>query len=459
MGGNLSFEKVVPQEVRKVISALKHAGYDAYLVGGAVRDMLLGRVPKDYDVATDALPEEISNLFPRVIPTGVRYGTVTVCGDIRVEVTTFRSDGPYLDARRPKGVRFSHSIEEDLLRRDFTVNALALSETGNVVDYVNGLRDLTELKVIRCVGNPEIRLREDALRMLRAYRFSAQLGSHRKPFEIEQCTKKAIGRNSYLISYVSWERIQQELSRILLSDNPGVLEDMLVTGLLGYILPELAFSRGVRHSPDENHVDVFEHTIVAVENSPKRLRVRLAALLHDIGKARMPCVFRFQENGGIHYCDYCSRSVKTARHVLSRLKFDKRTVNAVCALIEEHTNRTPFSNDHDVKLFVNRVGKHNLEDLFDLERADILASSQHQDLVKVGFLQDQVQRVLESGDPLTLQDLAVNGEDLMNWGMEPGEKLGEMLNGLLTLVLKQPNLNTYDRLKYMFQKMRDADSP
>ncbi|NLA59802.1 MAG: CCA tRNA nucleotidyltransferase [Firmicutes bacterium] len=318
--------------VLKVMDALEKAGYRAYLVGGSVRDLLLNRQPKDWDIATDAHPPQVRALFERTAPTGEKYGTVTVLGDIPVEVTTFRKDGRYLDGRRPETVEFSSSLEEDLTRRDFTLNALACGRDGHVVDYVGGLQDLRH-RIIRSVGDPGDRFREDALRMLRAHRLVAELGGD---FHIEPRTLDAIAKNAHLILNVSWERIRDELVRILMSDNPGEIRHLYHSGILGHILPELAECYGFQQSSKHHDKDVFEHSVVALESAPRRLQVRLAALLHDVGKVKTMTI---DESGEGHFYGHNVKSEEMARQAMRRLKFDVQTISSVCTLIREHMVR------------------------------------------------------------------------------------------------------------------------
>jgi len=433
--------------VLSVMDTLERAGYRAYVVGGSVRDLLLNRQPNDWDVATDAVPSEVRALFERTAPTGEKYGTVTVLGEIPVEVTTFRKDGRYLDGRRPETVEFSSSLEEDLVRRDFTINALAASRDGHVVDYVGGLRDLKD-RVIRSVGDPGERFREDALRMLRAHRLVAELGPD---FRIEPRTLEAITANAHLILNVSWERIRDELVRILMSDNPGVLRDLYHSRILGYILPELADCYGFRQWNRHHDKDVFEHTIVAVESSPKKLRVRLAALLHDVGKAES---FTLGPDGEGHFYGHNTKSAEIAEEVLRRLRFDSHTISSVRTLIREHMTRHARMGPKGLKRLIARVGTDLIDDLIDLQMADVKASGNPDDLSAVLRLKAGVEEILASGDPLTVKDLAVNGRDLIEWGMKEGREVGIVLKAMLDRVLEDPSLNTKEGLRAVFEELR-----
>jgi tRNA nucleotidyltransferase (CCA-adding enzyme) len=457
VGSTVDLDSLVPREVTHVMRVLESAGYQAYLVGGSVRDILLHRRPMDYDVATDALPHKVEKLFHNVIPTGLKYGTVTVHDSIDVEVTTFRKDGRYLDGRRPESVTFSTSLEDDVFRRDFTINALALSLAGEVIDYVQGKRDLLDLRVIRCVGDPDQRFREDALRMIRAHRFVAQLSSPEKPFSIETKSLAAIKRNAHLIVNVSWERIRDELTKILMSDNPKSLGDLYDSDLLNYTLPELAACHGFP-PPIYHRKDVFEHTLAVVDASSKRLWVRLAALLHDIGK---PTTFVVDERGFGYFHNHHAMGARMAEKVLDRLKYDSRTISVVTTLVREHMTKSPCLKHEDrdkqrnVKRLINRVGVEHLEDFFDLKRADILGSAPPHDFSELDALKEEVYRVLNSGEPLTLKDLAVSGRDLIDWGMTQGKQIGDVLDSMLEAVLERPELNTRERLKALFHEMRE----
>lgn len=439
-----------PSPVGKVMDVLLRAGFQAYLVGGSVRDILLHREPADYDVATDARPSEVKSLFPRVIPTGEKYGTVTVREDMDVEVTTFRRDGRYLDGRRPQSVAFSDSLEEDVLRRDFTVNALAMDRDGRVIDLVNGLPDL-ERRLVRCVGDPRERFREDALRMMRAIRFACQLEGN-----LEKRTGDAIKECSALITKVSKERIRDELVKILLSNQPGTGVALLESsGLLAYILPEVQACVGFGQKSEHHDRSVFGHIIATLDGTPPRLNVRLAALLHDIGK---PGTFSVDAEVERHFYGHHLEGEKLAREALTRLRFDSKTVSAVATLVREHMSRYKFLRPKNPKKFINAVGVENLQDLFDLQAADIAAHKPPHDFSKLNALKDEIRDILVRGEPLTLKDLAVDGDILKSWGMKPGKKLGEMLEVLLEKVLDDPSVNTVEGLRREFDRLRHGGS-
>ena len=270
----------IPNDVRAILDTLKINGYEGYIVGGSVRDATMGTFPKDYDITTNALPEVITKIFYKTIPTGIKHGTITVMiNAVGYEVTTYRIDGEYLDNRRPSGVTFVSSLEEDLARRDFTINALAYNAQDGLIDYFGGIRDL-ENKIIRAVGEPDKRFKEDALRMLRAIRFAASLD-----FDIEEKTMLAIKNNYNLISNISNERIRDELFKMLVSNNTTkALKLLEETKLLQVILPELQLSVGFNQQNPHHDKDIFSHILVVVEKCPPVLNIRMAALLHDIAK-------------------------------------------------------------------------------------------------------------------------------------------------------------------------------
>ncbi len=443
----------IPSRVIEVMDVLQRAGFQAYVVGGAVRDIFLGRVPVDYDIATDARPEQVKSLFPRVIPTGEKYGTVTVQNGMDIEVTTFRKDGRYLDGRRPESVDFSDSLVEDVTRRDFTVNALAMDRDGEVIDHVGGLSDLKR-RLIRCVGEPHRRFGEDALRMMRAIRFECQIEG-----DLDQATKEAIRDRAALIANVSQERIRDELTKILLSNQPGkgILE-LNAQGLLVYILPELHACVGFDQKSEHHDKSIFDHIIAVVDGTPARLNVRLAALLHDIGK---PLSFSLDAKGEGHFYGHHLRGQDLTREILTRLRFDSRTVSSVSILVREHMSRFGFLREKNTKRFIVSVGIENLEDLFDLQAADIMASKPPHDFAKLEALKQEVEGILRRGEPLTVKDLAVDGNTLQSWGMKPGKEMGEILQSLLDRVLDDPCINTPRALKEEFDRLsaqRSRDS-
>ena len=305
---------------------------NAYIVGGSVRDFKIGiSEPKDYDITTNALPEEIIKIFDKTIPTGIQHGTVTVMINGQgYEVTTYRIDGEYLDNRRPEGVTFVSNLKEDLARRDFTINALAFNEENGLIDYFGGIEDLNS-KIIRAVGEPNKRFQEDALRMLRAIRFAARLDFH-----IEEKTLNGIKTNCNLILNVSNERIRDELCKILISDNPSkALRLLEETKILALILPELQAAVGFNQQNPHHDKDIFEHILAVVENCPAKLNLRVAGLLHDIAK---PQCFTIDKEGIGHFYGHDRKGAVLSEQILRRLKFDNESISKISTLVKEHMN-------------------------------------------------------------------------------------------------------------------------
>lgn len=433
----------MPKNVELIIDKFYKNNNEAYIVGGCVRDSILGKIPKDYDLTTSALPDITVNLFEKTIPTGLKHGTVTVViNNENFEVTTFRCDGTYTDNRHPENVTFVSNIKDDLARRDFTVNAIAYNKTVGLVDFFNGLNDINN-KIIKCVGDANIRFKEDALRMLRAIRFSCQLN-----FSIESKTYLAIIENSHLISNISNERIRDELCKILLSDNiVKGMELLASTGLLKFILPEIF--QLIEYTPNcTNHnKDVFKHTLKVLSNTKNDLILRLSALFHDVGKLK---TMTFLENGHCYFPKHSEASAEMTKDILSKLRFDNNTVSRVCSIINYHlvldVNYLP--TDGEIKRLINNVGKENIFILFNLQRADIKSLWDPEPFLrKVSFIEDRTKYILASNQPLTVKDLNINGSILLShFNLKPGKLLGEIINFLLESTLDNPNLNTQTTL-------------
>lgn len=433
---------IIPNDVKTVLDTLKNNGYESYIVGGSIRDSQIGTsLPKDYDVTTNALPEEIIKLFDKTIPTGIEHGTVTVMVNGEgYEVTTYRIDGEYLDNRRPDVVTFVSNLKEDLARRDFTVNALAFNEEKGLIDYFGGIEDLNN-KIIRAVGEPNKRFQEDALRMLRAIRFSAKLD-----FNIEQKTLEAIKTNCHLILSVSNERIRDELCKILISDNPTkglrLLEE---TKLLEFILPELQAAIGFNQQSPHHNKDIFEHILAVVNNCPPELNLRVAGLLHDIAK---PECFTVDKEGIGHFYYHDKKGAILSEQILRRLKFDNQSISEIGILVKEHMNVLKKPKDASVKRLINRVGRELVYDLFALQRADALGSASPKiRLEEIDRVEEKTKAILDSKVPLSIKELAVNGSDLIReFSLKSGKEIGEMLKFLLDKVLDNPQLNNKEKL-------------
>lgn len=433
----------LPDDVKFIIDTITKAGYEAYAVGGCIRDSLLGKTPDDYDITTSAMPETIKSLFRRTIDTGLQHGTVTVMvKDKGYEITTYRIDGEYEDGRHPSEVIFTRSLEEDLKRRDFTINAMAYNDTCGLVDIFGGIQDLED-GIIRCVGNPEERFSEDALRMLRAIRFSAQLG-----YEIDSKTFEAIKCLCDNISKVSMERIQVELVKTIVSKNPGNIRLAYNAGLTKSFFPEFDEMMETQQNHPHHKYSVGEHTIKGMENiRPDRI-LRLAMLFHDIGKPRVKVT---DENGIDHFHGHPAVSGEMTRGILRRLKFDNDTIGLVRKLVENHDVYIDLTAK-SVRHTVNRVGEDVFPLLMELRTADIMAQSDYkreEKLERVEELKKLYTKVVEEGNCLSLKTLAVNGRDLIELGFPKGPALGDELERLLDLVLNNPELNDREILLEM----------
>lgn len=437
----MTFE--IPNDVRFIIDSLEQNGFEGYLVGGCIRDMLLNKAPKDYDITTSATPDKVCDIFKKTIPTGLKHGTVTVLlNNIPYEVTTFRTEGEYKDNRRPEEVIFVTDIRDDLSRRDFTINSFAYNPKSGLVDFFNGQEDLDN-KLIRAVGDANKRFCEDALRMMRAVRFSSQLD-----FSIEEKTLEAIKTNSHLIKNISQERIRDELVKILLSSNPRKGFDTLYeTGLLSYILPELNKCFGMKQYTPYHFEDVYNHSLSVLDNTlhSDDLIIRLSALLHDVGK---PLCFSFDENGMGHFYNHQIEGEELSKEILTRLRFDNDTINNVSNLIREHMSVMDTPSDSAVKRLINRVGKDNIFKLYTLQRADMSSLKNPEKVLwKMDLIEEKTNSILNQNLPLSVKDLDVNGKDLISLlNIKPGKEIGEILSALLDKVLDDPTLNNKETL-------------
>lgn len=440
MNVRMSIHIQLPDKVHKIIGVLEAAGYEAYAVGGCVRDSVLGREPNDWDITTSAKPEETKKLFPRTIDTGIKHGTVTVMLDQEgFEVTTYRIDGVYEDNRHPKEVTFTASLEEDLKRRDFTVNAMAYNERAGLVDIFGGLRDI-EQGMIRCVGNAEERFTEDALRMLRAVRFSAQLG-----YGIEEETQRAIRRLAPNLKAISAERIQAELVKLVTSPHPDYLRIAYETGITAQVLPEFDLCMETRQNNPHHCYTVGEHILHAMtEISPNKV-LRLAMLFHDIGK---PQTLTIDAEGITHNKGHAELGSEMTRQILRRLKFDNDTIHKVSKLVLYHDQEvglTPVG----VRRALNRMGEDIFVMLFAVQYADLRAQSDYQREEKLQKLTDKkelYEGICQRQECLSLKDLAVTGSDLIALGIPAGPRIGVVLNDLLNIVLEEPGRNTREEL-------------
>lgn len=422
------------KESHLILEALEKNGFSSYVVGGAVRDYLLDHSPKDIDITTSARPEEVMSIFPNSYPSGIDFGTVTVIIDgNEYEVTTFRQDGEYLDGRRPKSVVYGKTIEEDLSRRDFTINAMAMKIDGKIIDIFDGQNDL-EKGVIRCVGNPFNRFTEDGLRILRAFRFSSRFG-----FEIEKETLEAIKATKENLKKVSHERIRDELIKILMTNNIAhTFLGMYETEVLDIILPEVAKMYGVNQNHSYHIYDVFYHTMKVVENAPKNEIVRLAALFHDIGK-----VDTKETIDGIDtFYNHHIVSTDIAKEILKRMNFSNEIKNEVLELVCLHNRQIPATSK-SVRRLLSKLEYTSLDNLLALKKADILGQNPEY-LYRISDL-DKVKELSKSEKSMNIKDIAVNGYDMINLGYS-GRDIGKVLSYLLDCVLDDPVINTREKL-------------
>ncbi len=438
----------LPEKVKYIIDTITEAGFEAFAVGGCIRDSILGREPNDWDITTSAKPEQIKALFQRTIDTGIRHGTVTVMLDKEgFEVTTYRIDGEYEDSRHPKEVIFTANLVEDLKRRDFTINAMAYNDTAGLVDVFDGVKDM-EKHVIRCVGNAMERFSEDALRILRAIRFSAQLG-----YEIDPATQEAIRKLAGNLEHISAERIREELTKLLVSPHPDFLEKAYELGVTAVILPE--FDRCMETPQNHKHhcMNVGRHILCSVKEVREIKELRYAMLLHDIGKPR---TMETDEEGITHFHGHPAVSAEMAKEILRRLRFDNDTVSTVTRLVEYHDYQNNTAADmRIVRRAVNKIGEDIFPLLFEVRRADIMAQSTYLREEKLAALRQWellYEKVTEEKQCVSLKTLAVTGSDLIGIGMQPGKELGVILKELLEHVLDHPRDNQKDILLAMVQK-------
>lgn len=437
----------LPQKVQYIIAQLEKAGFEAYAVGGCVRDSLLGREPDDWDVTTSAKPLQIKEIFRHTIDTGIQHGTVTVMLDHEgFEVTTYRIDGEYEDSRHPKEVIFTANLVEDLKRRDFTINAMAYNDRSGIVDVFGGMEDLDK-GILRCVGKATERFSEDALRMLRAVRFSAQLG-----FSIAEETKAAIRELAPNLEKISAERIQVELVKLLVSKHPDYMRDAYQLGITKIILPELDAAFETAQNNPHHKYPVGEHLMHCLLHVRADKSLRIAALLHDIGK---PATRTTDAEGIDHFHGHVEAGEKMAAQILKRLKFDNDTITKVRKYVQYHDyNVEP--NARAVRRAVNKIGEDYFAPVMELRRADTLAQSSYQQQEKLERL-DAVEKlyaqILEKQQCVSLKSLAVTGNDLIALGVPKGRQIGELLGKLLEEVLQNPENNTREYLLEYAKKL------
>ncbi len=439
----------LPEKVKYIINTIAEAGYEAYAVGGCIRDSILGREPDDWDITTSARPEQVKALFRRTVDTGIAHGTVTVMLEREgYEVTTYRIDGEYEDHRHPREVQFTSRLVEDLQRRDFTVNAMAYNDAVGLVDAFDGIGDIRR-GVIRCVGCARDRFGEDALRILRALRFSAQLG-----YDIEEDTRQAICELAPSLQLISAERIRTELVKLLVSLHPDYLRQAYDMGVTAVVLPELDRCMETPQNHPHHCYSVGEHILHSLDGVPAVKDLRLAMLLHDIGK---PQTLETDGQGITHFHGHPAVSAQMAKEILRRLRFDNDTIVTVCRLVEFHD----YGNNVDptpviVRRAMNRIGEDIFAKLLVVKRADIASQSDYQRREKeerVDAWEREYREIAASRQCVSLNDLAVSGKDLIAAGMKPGPRLGEMLQRMLEHVLEVPEDNSREKLFEIFLKL------
>lgn len=457
----------IPQDAKIILNKLHENGYEAYVVGGCVRDKLLGKEPEDWDITTSAKPKEVKALFKRTIDTGIQHGTVTIMIDkVGYEVTTYRMDGEYEDHRHPKEVIFTPKLEEDLKRRDFTINAMAYNEEDGLIDIFSGIEDLKN-GIVRCVGDARERFTEDALRMLRGIRFAGQL-----QFELEKKTYQAICEKKDLLKNVSVERIRTELSKLLLSEGSDRLMLAVESGLTKIFLPEFDVMLATDQVNPHHRLDVGRHCLEAVyhmnnlwksyQNLPQKnkkyhIAMVYAALLHDIAK---PDCKHTSEDGIDHFKGHNILGEKKSKEVLRRLKFDNETIDLLKVIIKHHDERHEFLQGNKkrrgMRRLINRVGKENMLYLFMLQKADVMSQSDYYQKEKLEKIEEAEQLFLEikkENEPVDIEDLEISGKEIIELGIKQGPMIGEILNDLLERVLDDPEINKREKLEKIVREM------
>ena len=431
----------MPKNVDIAINLLQSAGFEAYAVGGCVRDSLLGKTPNDWDITTSAKPEDMKSVFAdfHCIDTGIKHGTVTVVIDGEpLEITTFRLDGEYEDNRHPKSVTFTSNLGADLGRRDFTVNAMAYSKKTGTVDLFGGQNDLKN-KIIRCVGDPDRRFNEDALRILRALRFASALD-----FEIEEKTAQSLLKNCALLGNISEERIAKELLKLVCGKGAKrILTDF--APVLFEILPELQPMYKNSHDNPHHCYDIYEHTLIAVESIDPELTLRFAMLLHDCGK---PAVKKFDENGVAHFYGHQRISAEISAQILARLKVSNKFRDEILFLVSNHDRWELYENTEKMPRYLSKFGLDGVLNLLKVMRADVLAQSPEYRyrLDQIADAEETAKNLAAQKPCLSLSELQINGRTLMDIGIPQGRKLGAVLAQLLDEVIDGVTKNTQEAL-------------
>ena len=422
----------IPDEAHYIIETLENNGCETYVVGGCVRDSLLGKEPKDWDICTSAIPEKTMKFFEgvHIIETGRQHGTITLILNHKAfEITTYRVDGVYTDNRHPVKVEFVRDLKEDLSRRDFTINAMAYNPKTGLADFFNGVNDLDN-KVIKCVGDANKRFREDALRIMRAMRFASVLG-----FEIHTDTSKAMFDNKKLLNNIAVERIADELNKMITGNG---IKDILLQHMpvITEIIPEILPMVGFEQNNPWHYLDVWQHTLTSITNAPVDMTLRLTMLLHDIGK---PSCYTESDDGVGHFYGHPQVSCDMAKEILSRLKFDNATIDTVAQLILHHDADIQPRRKH-IKRWLNKIGEERFRQLLEIKRADNKAQAIIRTQEKLDMLSDIeiiLNEIIEQQQCFSLKDLAVNGRDLIDIGIPEGKQIGTILNHLMDMVIDE----------------------
>ena len=448
----MKFDIKIPEATNYIIHTLEECGHEAYIVGGCVRDSILGVTPHDYDICTSALPEEVICVFDRsiVIPTGLKHGTVTVViDDTNYEVTTFRIDGQYSDNRHPDNVEFTRNLVEDLKRRDFTINAIAYSERTGLIDPFHGIDDI-ENGVVKCVGSPDERFSEDALRVLRAIRFAAQLN-----FAIEPDTGKSIHALSYLLKNISVERINSEFCKVATSNHFAEYVRRF-RDIFEIFIPELRYLFGFEQNNPYHEFDVFEHTLHAVEKCPSNeLTTRLAIFFHDFGK---PHCCQEDEDGTRHFRGHGKVSAELTDTIMRRLKFNNQTKNDVTELVFYHDAQLVVSRKQ-IRRWLNKIGEKQFRRLLDVKVGDTRGQRENNDnderVLIIPDILRLLDEILRERECFRMKDLAVSGKDLLEMGFVQGKELGAVLQELLNMVIDGKAENNRDELSQYARTLKN----
>ena len=432
----------IPENVKLILKTLESNNFNSYIVGGAVRDLLLSRTPNDWDIVTQALPDDVERIFDNTIAIGKAFGIINVIIDGETfDVATLRVDGEYSDTRHPDKVEFTRNLKDDLRRRDFTINSMCMDLKGKIYDYYGGLKDL-KLEVIRCVGDMGDRFKEDALRILRAYRFSAQL-DFSLSFEIVHHSWEY----THLLENISKERIMSEWNKILLNANRHLLKKITINGLMKYISPNTFESfQFYQHNPYHSY-DVLEHTLRAVELVPRDLTSKLIMFYHDIGK---PDTFKIEDGRG-RFIGHAKKSVELTRENMRELKYDNKTIEIVCKVIEFHDYFLE-PKKKAIKKLLNKMGNEYFELWYNVRWADILSQNlvyAKERLEKLMLIKKMYNEIIENREVFTIKKLAVSGNDIIDWGFaKQGKEVGNILNDILEAILNGEVINSAVEINY-----------